>query len=113
VDIPIDGVSGFALDTDPIREGADLDVSGYRLVCLIHRVRTEVEDASPHDGLVFLWRSCCAIVGCEFGQICASDHILKAASDVRIASGRKNALMQRSLGGDASCTTLDSWSRRF
>jgi hypothetical protein len=54
--------------------------------CLIHRRPTEVENASLHDRLVFLWRSGCAIVGCEFGEICAGDHIRNMAVSITYQS---------------------------
>jgi hypothetical protein len=44
-------------------------VDGTGLICLAHRVRTEVGDAPLHDSLVFFWSSCVAIVGGEFRKI--------------------------------------------
>jgi len=45
-----------------------------------------IEDASLYDGLVFLWRSCCPIVGCEFGEICPGDHIRNMAVSITYQS---------------------------
>jgi hypothetical protein len=63
----------FSIDPVPIRERTALNVGGDDLVCLAHRVRAEVGNAPLHDGLVFLWSSRHAIVGCEFGKIRTGD----------------------------------------
>lgn len=59
--------------SDPVRERTALNVGGKGLICLAHRVRTEVGNAPLHDGLVFFWSSCLAIVGCEFRKIRPGD----------------------------------------
>jgi len=48
-------------------------VDGHGLCRLVDRVRAEVGKASLHDGLVFFWSSCLAIVGCEFRKIRPGD----------------------------------------
>jgi hypothetical protein len=57
-------------------------VAGNVLICLAHRVRTEVGNAPLHDGLVFFWSSCLAIVGCEFRKIRPSDDERHAAVSI-------------------------------
>ena len=46
---------------------------------LAHRVRTEEGNAPVHDGLVFFWSSCLAIVELEFGKIRPDDDFRNAA----------------------------------
>src|SRR5262249_48127205 len=58
----------LSIDPVPIRERTALSVVGDNLICLAHRVGAEVGKAPLHDGLVFLWSSRHAIVGCEFGR---------------------------------------------
>src|SRR4029077_8381083 len=67
--IPGDAEGCFPLGPVPIRERTALNVGGIGLICLTHRVRTEVGKAPMHNGLVFLRGSCLSIVGCEFGKI--------------------------------------------
>jgi hypothetical protein len=80
--IPGNGESRFSIDAIPIRESTALNVTGNGLICLTHRVRTEIGKASLHDGLVFLCTSCLAIVRCEFGKIRPSDDDRKMAVSV-------------------------------
>ena len=63
----------FVIDSVPVRERTALNVEGNGLICLAHRVRTEVGNASLHDGLVFLRGSCLSIIGSEFGEIRPGD----------------------------------------
>jgi hypothetical protein len=67
------GESCFSVGSVPIRERTALNVGGNSLICIAHRVRTEVGKASMHDGLVFLRTSCLSIIGCEFGKIRPGD----------------------------------------
>jgi hypothetical protein len=46
---------------------------------LAHRVRTEEGNAPVHDGLVFFWSSCLAIVELQFGKIRPDDDFRNAA----------------------------------
>ena len=54
-------------------------MDGTGLICLAHRVCTEVGNAPLHDGLVFFWSSCPSIVGCEFRKIRPGDDHRNAA----------------------------------
>ena len=67
----------FVIDSLPVRERTALNVEGNGLICLAHRVRTEVGNAPLHDGLVFFRGSCLAIVGGEFGKIRTGDDYRK------------------------------------
>ena len=42
-------------------------------ICLVYRAHAQVGNVPLHDGLVFFWSSCLAIVGCEFGKIRTGD----------------------------------------
>ncbi|MGA8659358.1 MAG: hypothetical protein WB586_24800 [Chthoniobacterales bacterium] len=57
-------------------------MDGHGLCRLVDRVRAEVGKASLHDGLVFFWSSCLAIVGYEFRKIRPGDDERYAAARV-------------------------------
>src|SRR5271169_2711445 len=59
----------LVIDSLPVWIRTALNVEGNGLICLTHRVRAEVGNAPLHDGLIFFWSTCLAIVGGEFGNI--------------------------------------------
>src|SRR5271166_5525112 len=69
----------FLIGALRVWERTGLKVEGNGLICLAHRVRTEVGNAPLHDGLVFFRGSCLAIVGGEFRKIRTGDDYRKAA----------------------------------
>jgi hypothetical protein len=74
-----DSKGTFLIGSDPVRERTALTVCGNGLICLTHRVRTQVGNVSLHDRLVLFWSSCLAIVGCEFRKIRPGDDERHAA----------------------------------